>query len=425
MNTKLIVLLGGVGVAHLVVGGLILTGGCAQEDPPMPPGIYVPKPGPAPAEPGAAPANQPATAPTETPAATPAPAAQDPAQDEPIAVPPEPKQAKKAQPADDNHGGRLYIVVKNDSLWLIARKNGLTIEELANYNNLSPRAKLKVGQKLYIPAAGKKAVKNKPRKGKAKAAAPSGKKGKKGVKSAGKGKSGAKGKLPEDGIYTVKAGDNFSFIAKRYGLKVSDIQAANPGVNSNRLHIGQKLRLTANAAAVPKKAASKAVKAKKAAASKKAAEEKPVEQPAAAAAPAAENNDQPVPADKKADEPAEKKSEPTTSEADSLLNTVKPPSDKADGNKAQDGTAPDSSVKAVVPDAKDPLAVVPDDDTVITGKNSKTTVIIGKDTTLSAFCDKFKVSPQTVRQQNASIPGNGRLKKGMRISLIGDDDPAI
>lgn len=415
MNTKLIVLMGGIGAAHLVVGGLFLTGGCAQEDPPMPPGIYVPKQGPAQQENGNGPAYQ-------QPAPAPAPAAvQEPVQTEPVAVPAETKPEKEAKPAEGHHGDTLYVVVKNDSLWLIARKNGLTIEELASYNNLSPRAKLKIGQKLYIPAAGKKAIKNKPR-GKAKAkAAPSGRKHKKGVKPAGKAKGKAKGKLPEDGIYTVKAGDNFSFIAKRYGIRVADIEAANPGVNSNRLQVGQKLRLTAGAAPVAKKPAAKAPKK---AAKKKAAAAPPAE--TAGSAPAAENNDQqqPVPTDKKADEPADKKSEPSATEADSLLNTVKPATENKTDNKAQDAPAPDS-VNAVVPDAKNPMAVVPDNDRVITGKNSQTTVIIGTDTTLAAFCKKFLVSPEVVRQRNVFIPADGMLKKGMRISLIGDDDPAI
>ena len=54
--------------------------------------------------------------------------------------------------------------------------------------------------------------------------------------------------LPPDGLYTVKAGDNFGKIAKRFGLKVADIIAANPGVDSSRLKTGQKLRLPASAA---------------------------------------------------------------------------------------------------------------------------------------------------------------------------------
>ena len=82
-------------------------------------------------------------------------------------------------------------------------------------------------------------------------------------------------------------------------------------------------------------------------------------------------------------------------------------------------------MKAVVPDSKNPMAVVPDKDEVITGENSKTVVIIGEDTTLAAFCKKFLVSPDVVKQQNASLPKNGQLKKGMRIYLIGDDEPAI
>ena len=413
MNMKLIVLLGGIGAAHLVVGGLVMTGGCAQEDPPMPPGIYVPKQGSAQPENGNVPAyQQPAPAPTPA-------AAQDPVQDEPIAVPAEQKPEKKAKSAEGHHGDRPYIVVKNDSLWLIARKNGLTIEELASYNNLSPRAKLKVGQKLYIPAAGKKAIKNKPRSKAKGKAAPAGRKNKKGIKSAGKGKGKGKvnGKLPQDGIYTVKAGDNFSFIAKRYGIRVADIEAANPGVNSNRLYVGQKLRLTANAAPVTQKTAAKAGKK---AAKKKAAAEK------TESAPAAVNNDQPAPAEKPLDESAEKKSEPAASETDSLLDTVKPAGEnkKTDDN-AQDAAPAPNSTKAVVPDAKNPMAVVPDEDQVITGKNSKTTVVIGADTTLAAFCKKFLVKPEVVRQRNVFIPANGQLKKGMRISLIGDDDSAI
>ena len=91
MNTKLFVLLGGVGAVHLVAGALFIAGGCAQEDPPMPPGIYVPKqsvhepagPAPAPVSPETAgqadlsTPTQPESAPTvvSTETAAPAPAA--------------------------------------------------------------------------------------------------------------------------------------------------------------------------------------------------------------------------------------------------------------------------------------------------------------------------------------------------------------
>lgn len=39
--------------------------------------------------------------------------------------------------------------------------------------------------------------------------------------------------------YTIKAGDTFWKLAKTYNTTVAAIQAANPGVNPNKLQIGQ------------------------------------------------------------------------------------------------------------------------------------------------------------------------------------------
>ena len=64
------------------------------------------------------------------------------------------------------------------------------------------------------------------------------------------GKAGAKGAAATgvrnaDGTYTVAAGDNLSKIARKFGTSVDAIESENPGVNSNNLKIGQKLRLPA------------------------------------------------------------------------------------------------------------------------------------------------------------------------------------
>jgi peptidoglycan endopeptidase LytE len=48
--------------------------------------------------------------------------------------------------------------------------------------------------------------------------------------------------------YTVKKGDYFEKIAKAHGLRTKDIVAANPGVDSTRLKVGQKLLLPAPSA---------------------------------------------------------------------------------------------------------------------------------------------------------------------------------
>lgn len=48
---------------------------------------------------------------------------------------------------------------------------------------------------------------------------------------------------PGPGEYIVVKGDNLGSIAKKNGLTLKAIQDLNPGVDSNRLQIGQKLRV--------------------------------------------------------------------------------------------------------------------------------------------------------------------------------------
>jgi len=50
---------------------------------------------------------------------------------------------------------------------------------------------------------------------------------------------------PAAPIYRVKAGDTLIAIARAHGLKVSDLQTANPGVDSRRLQVGMELKLPA------------------------------------------------------------------------------------------------------------------------------------------------------------------------------------
>lgn len=100
--------------------------------------------------------------------------------------------------------GETYIVVANDTLWAIAARYGITVAQITAANpNVNPNA-LRPGQTLAIPTN---------------AAAIS-------VAS-----------------YTVKPGDSLWTVASRYGLFVSDLLAANPGVNPQRLQVGQILHL--------------------------------------------------------------------------------------------------------------------------------------------------------------------------------------
>jgi LysM domain len=44
-------------------------------------------------------------------------------------------------------------------------------------------------------------------------------------------------------FYTVQTGDTFGSIATKVGISVEQLQALNPGVSSNALQVGQKLRV--------------------------------------------------------------------------------------------------------------------------------------------------------------------------------------
>ena len=163
MKAKVIIILSTVAVLHLVLGGLFLTGGCAPEEPPMPPGIYVPQPTSKVSVPGE-------TAPE---AVGPAPGTaefkeQVSQKEEPFELPPavetvtKPAPEKKAEPEKPapaiTDKDTTYVVRKGDSLWKISRTYGISIAELAAYNNIAPSKPIKIGQKLIIPA-GSNAVK--------------------------------------------------------------------------------------------------------------------------------------------------------------------------------------------------------------------------------------------------------------------------
>src|SRR5207248_1099866 len=51
--------------------------------------------------------------------------------------------------------------------------------------------------------------------------------------------------------YTIVQGDNFSALAKRFGVSVKAISDANPGVDSSKLKIGQKIHIPPMPPAAP------------------------------------------------------------------------------------------------------------------------------------------------------------------------------
>lgn len=97
-------------------------------------------------------------------------------------------------------GDNIYVVKSGDTLYSIAKKLGVSVDDLKSINNLSNNS-LSIGQQLKIP-----------------------------------------GVSFNDNIYTVKAGDSLYSIANKYGTTVNDLKSLN-NLESNILSIGQILLL--------------------------------------------------------------------------------------------------------------------------------------------------------------------------------------
>ena len=101
-----------------------------------------------------------------------------------------------------------YTVKSGDSLWNIARKYGITVNELKSINNLISD-NLQIGQVLRVPSS----------------------------------ETGTQtGEIIGGNTYTVKSGDSLWKIANLYGTTVNELKSLN-SLTTNNLSIGQILRL--------------------------------------------------------------------------------------------------------------------------------------------------------------------------------------
>ena len=152
---------------------------------------------------------------------------------QPNQLPPIPGPAAGADQGAPAAGGSEYTVVKGDSLAKIAKKTGVTRKALEAANPGVVPTKLKIGQKLTIPAGGTVAA----------PAAP-------GVVAPG---TAAPAETAEAGAfetYTVKSGDTLHKIAKAHGTTVKAIQAAN-NLTTTAIKVGKKLKLPVKGGAAP------------------------------------------------------------------------------------------------------------------------------------------------------------------------------
>jgi len=123
--------------------------------------------------------------------------------------------------------GTEYVIVKGDTLAKIAKKNGVTLKALEAANPGVIPTKLKVGQKLNLPAGG--------------AAAPV-------ATGASAGSDLTAGSTEGGETYAVKSGDTLTKIAKSHGTTVKAIEAEN-NLSTTKIKVGQKLKIPAAAVA--------------------------------------------------------------------------------------------------------------------------------------------------------------------------------
>ena len=166
-----------------------------------------------------------------------------------------------------------YSVAKGDSLWTIAKKNGVTVKQLTAANNLRADSRLSLGQKLVIPG-----------KATAHAAAPAGAE----VKSVVSAPAAPAAAPTAATVHVVKAGESLGTIAKKYQVKVGDIATANNIADPTKLRVGQSLKIPGSHSTASKPATSTVKPAATTAKSTtKAAAPAPAQAPAATTTPAA------------------------------------------------------------------------------------------------------------------------------------------
>lgn len=132
----------------------------------------------------------------------------------PVTAPPvvAPTPAPAPEPATTE-----YVVVKGDTLGKIAKRNGVTLKALEEANPGVVPTRLKVGEKVSIPAASSTA-----------------------------GASTSSDTNTGEDIYSVKSGDTLTKIAKANGTTVKALESEN-NLSTTKIKVGQKLKIPAKA----------------------------------------------------------------------------------------------------------------------------------------------------------------------------------
>ncbi len=104
----------------------------------------------------------------------------------------------------DCPGGTIYTIKPGDSLYGLSRRFNITAQEIIEANPSINPTNLQLGQQICIPVV-------------------------------------TTGPCPGGYIYTIKPGDTVYSISRRAGIAPQALVAANPGLDPDRLQIGQEV----------------------------------------------------------------------------------------------------------------------------------------------------------------------------------------
>ncbi len=143
-------------------------------------------------------------------------------------VPPTPVPAPQVTAPPVQQTENEYVVVKGDYLAKIAKANGVTVKAIEDANPGVTPTRLKVGQKLVIPAGASTT----------------------GANAAAETANGVATNTGGDQAYTVKSGDTLTRIARHFGVSLKALMAEN-NLATTHIRVGQKLNIPAKPEATP------------------------------------------------------------------------------------------------------------------------------------------------------------------------------